>query len=75
MSISKSLCKNSADVFLDRVINKFRESDYEKVEILIEIHEKYAKVVEEIEKKYKKEENMKVLLELNHLAVYFLFNS
>jgi len=50
---------------LDRLISKFTERDYEKVDRIIELHEKYYNAVKETDKKFQNQE-----LELSEEEIY-----
>lgn len=47
-SIAGSLIKNSKGLPLERVINKFRENDFEKIDRLFEIHGIYFGYINEL---------------------------
>eukprot|EP00455_Lapot_gusevi_P024506 TRINITY_DN2552_c0_g2_i2.p1 TRINITY_DN2552_c0_g2~~TRINITY_DN2552_c0_g2_i2.p1 ORF type:complete len:529 (-),score=111.18 TRINITY_DN2552_c0_g2_i2:168-1754(-) len=49
VSMIAQLFMNVADVRYGRLFNKFRENDYEKLERLIELHDKYARRIEDAE--------------------------
>ena len=57
------LLKNTTDVFLDRVMNKFKEKDYEKIERLFEIYRNYESAVQDVVKDYQNEEKITILKE------------
>ena len=50
MSIISSLLKNCTGANKQRVINKFTENDFEKIDRLLELYFKYSEEVEKIEK-------------------------
>ena len=64
------LLKNTSDVFLDRVINKFKEKEFEKIERLFEIYKFYQDEAKEIEKEYADEEKLNVLKEFQQEIVF-----
>lgn len=49
-TIIKMLLKESESINLERVVNKFRENDYEKIDRLFEFHSNYFSDVTEIER-------------------------
>lgn len=55
--------KNSSEVFLDRVINKFKENDFEKIERMVELFRIYYENLKEVEAEYSIEEKIKILKE------------
>lgn len=57
------LIKNSSEVFLDRVINKFKENDFEKIERMVELFRIYYENLKEVEAEYSIEEKIKILKE------------
>ena len=65
------LLKNTNDVFLDRVLNKFKENEFEKIERLIEIYKFYQEMVKTVEKKYTNEEKINILKEFQPNLVFF----
>ena len=56
MSIICNLLKNCKGQQRQRVLSKFTENDYEKVDRLMELHFKYLEKIEELEKNSKQEE-------------------
>jgi hypothetical protein len=50
-SIVQCLCKYSEGVERDRVLNKFKQKDYEKLGRLIELHIKYQELVQKDEER------------------------
>ncbi len=50
VSIISSLLKNCSGPNKQRVINKFTENDFEKIDRLLELYFKYSEEVEKIEK-------------------------
>jgi hypothetical protein len=66
------LLKNTSDVFLDRVINKFKENEFEKVERLFELFKFYQEEAKKIEREYENEEKLNLLKEFQQETVIFL---
>ncbi|XP_058792146.1 beta-catenin-like protein 1 [Phymastichus coffea] len=57
VSIIASMLRNCKGQQRQRLLNKFTENDYEKVDRLMELHFKYLEKVEEVEKNAKDEDN------------------
>jgi len=53
VSIIASMLRNCKGQQRQRLLSKFTENDYEKVDRLMELHFKYLEKVEEVEKKGK----------------------
>lgn len=53
-----------------RLLSKFTENDYEKVDRLMELHFKYLEKVEEVEKNGKVDTHRNTLRALQHKGVY-----
>lgn len=57
------LLKNTSDVFLDRVVNKFKENEFEKVERLFDLYKFYDDEVRIIEKESEDEKKVEIIQE------------
>lgn len=58
--------KNTQNVYLDRVINKFKENNFEKLDRVFELFREYANKLELLQREYETDEDKKNELMENH---------